>query len=273
MRDYRQAIRFPSGRFLTAACGTALCVALAGCASAPSEPVASAATEAPGKSVQASPDRVEVARFSRRSVGEPLAEYWQPFLIPFKGRTRYAHVRTAAGIGLEADADRSASGLLRKVSIDPRRHSLVEWHWRVDQAIPEADKRVASREDSPARILVAFEGDRGRLDVEERSLMNLADALSGQKMPYATLMYVYSNRHPPGTVLPNPRTRRIQMIVVEQGGEGRWSSFRRNVLEDYRRAFGEEPGRIESVGVMTDADNTGTRARAVYGDITFVAGR
>ena len=56
-------------------------------------------------------------------------------------------------------------------------------------------------------------------------------------------------------------------------GEGRWSSFRRNVLEDYRLAFGEEPGRIESVGVMTDADNTQSRARAVYGDITFVAER
>jgi hypothetical protein len=247
----------------------ALCLALAGCAGGPSQPVAGGATQA----ADGASDRLEVARFSRRSPEEPLADHWQPLLIPFKNRTRYAHVRTAAGVGLEAEADRSASGLLRKVSIDPRRHPTLEWRWRVDQAIPEADKTVASREDSPARLLVAFDGDRSRLDIEERSLMNLAEALSGQKMPYATLMYVYSNRHPPGTVLPNPRTRRIQMIVVEQGGEGRWTSFRRNVLEDYRRAFGEEPGRIESVGVMTDADNTQSHARAVYGDISFVAGR
>jgi hypothetical protein len=121
---------------------------------------------------------------------------------------------------LEARADKSASGLMRKLRVDPRRHPLIVWRWRIDQAIPEADKRIASREDSPARLLIAFDGDRSKLDVEDRAMMNLADALSGQQMPYATLMYVYSHRYPPGTVLQNPRTTRIQMIVVEQGSIG-----------------------------------------------------
>ena len=48
-----------------------------------------------------------------------------------------------------------------------------------------------------------------------------------------------------------------------------WREFRRNVLEDYRRAFGEEPSDIVSVGVMTDADHTPDKARTQYGDITF----
>lgn len=251
-----------------------LCAALAGCASLPQEGAADAAAVAKGevrRTAETAGHRIDVASFSRRGESEPLADYWQPFLVPFKQRTRYRHMKTAGGVALGASADRSASGLLRRISIDPQRHPIIEWRWRVEQAIPEADKRFASREDSPARLLIAFEGDRGKLDIEERSMMNLAEALSGQKMPYATLMYVYSNRHPPDTVLPNPRIRRIQMIVVEQGGEGRWSSFRRNVLEDYRRAFGEAPGRIESVGVMTDSDNTQSEARASYGDISFLA--
>jgi hypothetical protein len=49
----------------------------------------------------------------------------------------------------------------------------------------------------------------------------------------------------------------------------RWHEKRMNLLEDYRRAFGEEPPRVNSVGVMTDSDNTGTRAEAYYGDIRF----
>ena len=41
------------------------------------------------------------------------------------------------------------------------------------------------------------------------------------------------------------------------------------MAEDYRRAFGEEPGRITSVAVMTDTDNTGESALAYFGDIVF----
>jgi hypothetical protein len=61
------------------------------------------------------------------------------------------------------------------------------------------------------------------------------------------------------------------MIVVENGDRrlGEWVSVRRNVLEDYRRAFGEEPDDIVAVGVMTDVGDEGSQRRAFYGDITF----
>ncbi len=61
------------------------------------------------------------------------------------------------------------------------------------------------------------------------------------------------------------------MIVAESGRErlGSWQEVTRNVLEDYRRAFGEEPGPIIAVGIMTDTDNTGDNAHAWYGDIEF----
>ena len=41
------------------------------------------------------------------------------------------------------------------------------------------------------------------------------------------------------------------------------------MLEDYRHAFGEEPWDIVAVGVMTDSDNTASRAQGFYGDITM----
>jgi hypothetical protein len=59
---------------------------------------------------------------------------------------------------------------------------------------------------------------------------------------------------------------------VSQGADtiGRWQVFERNVLEDFRRAFGEDPGQVLTVGVMSDADNTGDDAHALYGDIAFM---
>jgi hypothetical protein len=41
------------------------------------------------------------------------------------------------------------------------------------------------------------------------------------------------------------------------------------VAEDYRNAFGEEPGDIVGVGVMTDVGDDGSPRRALYGDITL----
>ena len=76
-----------------------------------------------------------------------------------------------------------------------------------------------------------------------------------------------------GATLPSPQIDRIRMVVVESGKRrlGQWLTYRRNVLEDYRRAFGEDPGDIVAVGVLTDSDNTRQSARALYGDITLRA--
>lgn len=221
-------------------------------------------------------ERVEVARFSRRQAGVALPDFWQPYIIlPSKPRTDYALVRTAEGVALEARADRSASGKVRRIRIDPQQHPQLQWRWRVGNLIPGADKRIASADDSPARLFVSFHGDEKKLDFGQRAQMRLARALSGQSLPYATLMYVWSNQLPVGTVVENPHTDRIRAIVVASGpeGVGQWRDYRRNVLEDYRKAFGEEPWDIVAVGLMTDADNTGQKARCQYGDITFVRGR
>jgi hypothetical protein len=50
-------------------------------------------------------------------------------------------------------------------------------------------------------------------------------------------------------------------------GLGQWRHFTRNIVEDYERAFGEKPGRLIGVGVLTDTDNTGETVEAWYGDI------
>jgi hypothetical protein len=90
-------------------------------------------------------------------------------------------------------------------------------------------------------------------------------------MPYATLMYIWENRATRDSVIPNLHTSRVKMIVAESGhGKlGTWQEVTRNVYEDFRRAFGEEPGPIISIGIMTDTDNTGANVHAYYGDIVF----
>ena len=233
-----------------------------------------ASSEVVAQMPRAGGERVEVARFSRRIAGDKLPDHWEPYIIlPSKPRTEYRLVSTAEGVALEAKADQSASGMYRRIRIDPQRHPVIEWRWQVAQLIPEANARVAATDDAVARLIVSFHGDPGKLDFQDRTQLRLAKALTGKALPYATLMYIWSSELPVDSLIEHPRTDRIRVIVVASGGRdlGEWRDYRRNVVEDYRRAFGEDPWDIVAVGVMTDADNTRQKARCLYGDITFLS--
>ena len=248
--------------------------ALAACVAVPRDELLVSAAIVAELELESGP-RVEAARFSAGRAGEAPPGGWNPFTVwPFGTRTEYALVQGNPSVVLEARADGSASGFYRRIRIDPARHPLIEWRWRVLQSPAEVDPRVPARDDSPARVIVAFHGDMKRLDIGERFALRLYKALTGEKMPYAIIMYSWSSNAPVGTVTANDQTGKIQTIVVENGGDriGEWRELRRNVLEDYRRAFREEPWDVVAVGVMTDAKNTNEKARAQYGDISFRPG-
>jgi hypothetical protein len=219
-------------------------------------------------------DVVAVAQFSSLAPGAPLPADWLGWgLNSGKRATEYRLVDNGGTTVLEAYADAAATGFYRRVRVDPRRQPLLEWRWRVEDMIAGADLRVGAREDSVARLVVSFHGDPRKLDFEDRTKLRLAKVFAGEPLPYAMLIYVWSNQIPAETALPSPQIDRIRMVVVESGPAhvGQWRSYRRNVLEDYRRAFGEDPGDIVAVGVLTDSDNTQQVTRSYYGDITLRA--
>jgi len=206
--------------------------------------------------------------------GAPLPGDWLNWgLGSGKRPTEYRLVRGEPGTVLEAQAERAATGLYRRIRVDPHRQSLLEWSWRVDQLVAGADLRVGAREDSAARLVISFYGDPQRLDFQQRAMMRLAKVFAGEPLPFAMLIYVWSNSIPLETALPSPQIERIRMIVVESGGAhlGQWRHYRRNIVEDFRRAFGEDPEDIVAIGMMTDSDNTQQSAHALYGDITLRA--
>lgn len=75
-------------------------------------------------------------------------------------------------------------------------------------------------------------------------------------------------------MLAYPRTGRVQYLVVESGAAraGRWLGYRRNVVDDYRRVFGGEPGRIRHVGLLSDSDDLKLSTEAWFANLSFGAG-
>lgn len=213
-----------------------------------------------------------VTTFSAARSGMADAPGWQEWSFSrFKNPTRYEFVEDSGRRVVKASADKSASGLRHALKIDPAAYPLLTWRWKVDELIESADNTRKHTEDSPVRVLVTFDGAIEKLSLSDRIVFDNVYLLTGRRMPYATLVYIWENRVATGTVIPNLHTSRIRMIVAESGRAnlGRWQKITRNVVDDYRRAFGEEPGTITSVGIMTDTDNTGMKAEAFYGDIQF----
>jgi hypothetical protein len=248
---------------------TAPALLAAGCAGMSEEPLVWSA-ELARSLPRESGTMVEVARFSKSSPGSPLRP-WEPYLL-MRGNapTEYRLVQSEGGVALEADAHDGGSGLYRKIRIDPQSHPVLEWRWRLPR-LADSDPALASRQSPMAQVTLGFHGDTEKLDFDDRAKLRLAKLLTTNGLPYASLMYVWMHDVPVGTVIRYPHTDRVRMIVVESGEQrlDQWVSVKRNVLEDYRRAFAEEPQDVVSVGVMTDVGDDGSPRRALYGDISF----
>lgn len=214
---------------------------------------------------------------STRKPGSALPPDWKNLPVTKgKAATEYQLVADGRTTVLQADADHSASALMHQGDdVDLSRTPVVAWRWKAAGPIPGADNSDSAHEDAPARLVFFFDGDKSKLSLGDRTAMQLAKTLAGEELPYATLMYVWSTSAPPGSVIPNPHTGRVQMIVVSgaPGDAGNWQTLRRDVAQDYERVFHEPPGALKAYGIMTDTDNTNATARAWYGDIRFLPGR
>jgi len=213
-----------------------------------------------------------VSTFSDSTPGETLPQGWEPWTLSrLKKATQYVLVDEAGRTVVKAHANNSASGLVHALRVNSKTFPLLTWRWKVTDLIAGADNSQKHTEDSPVRVVVTFAGDPDKLPLADRLFSDNVRLLTGQEMPYATLMYIWENRAPVGTIIPNRHTSRVRMLVAESGRDkvGMWQEVTRNVYEDYKRVFGEEPGRITAIGIMTDTDNTGANVHAYYGDIVF----
>jgi len=213
---------------------TAFASASASIAPGPS-PSPSASVPGPGKDIQ-------VGRFS---VGDLSG--WSD--KPFKGKTVY----TLEGGVLKARSVKSASGLIKKLSVDTRKYPKLSWSWRIDHSLKREDIKSKKGDDFAARVYVIF----------PRTFFWRMRAIN----------YVWANKMAKGSEAVSPYTANSVIIALQSGDEkaGTVVQEERDIREDYRRIFGEEPPLLGGVAILTDTDDTQDEATAWYGDITLGA--
>jgi len=229
----------------------------------------------PGFAADAQP--IVVGAFSMLVPGPALPAEWSA--LTFRGIERHTRYTLVADpeqrTVVHAEADGSASGLIRRLDLDPATTPLLRWRWKVARPIAGGDVTRKAGDDYAARIYVTFRHSPERLSLAERTKAAAARLVYGEAPPHAALNYIWDGRAAVGTMVPNPYSARVRMIVVDSGSAhaGQWRLHERDVVADYRAAFGEEPPPISGIALMTDADNTGESAEAWYGDIVLAPRR
>lgn len=219
-----------------------------------------------------SPEALEIGAFSAATPDGPWPDGWKPLTFPkIPQHTTYRLVRDGDRVAVKAASRASSSGLTKEILIDPKEYPIIQWQWKVSNILKAGDVSKKEGDDYPARIYVTFQYDSQKVGLFGKAKYEAARLIYGRYPPLGAINYIWESRAPVGTAVPNPFTDQVQMIVVDSGPTklNTWITEERNVYEDYKRAFGQEPPMISGVAIMTDTDNTGESAEAYYGDIAF----
>jgi len=169
----------------------------------------------------------------------------------FKGKTAY----TVEADTLHALSKSSASAIFYKMRqrFRAQDYPMLSWKWKVVRfPAPEKlkDRQGIERDDYAARVYVIFP-----------SMFILASKV---------LEYVWDENAAEGSISDSPYSGNIKLIVAHaaKSDRGKWILETRNILDDYRKAFGRDPAlRVGAIALMSDADNTGDVAEAYFDDV------
>lgn len=179
---------------------------------------------------------------------------WKEQTIFNTKKTIYSFVQDNGKTVLMAKSNNSASGLLYKMDLDPKNYPIIKWSWKIDHTVKKGNEKIKEGHDFAARVYVVF----------PRGFFSRTRAIE----------YVWGNVLHKGDTLRSPYSKNANMIVLDAGEElaGSWTMHQRNIYEDYRNSFGEEPPKIGAIAIMTDSDDTHESAVGYYGDISILAG-
>lgn len=174
---------------------------------------------------------------------------------------------------LRVAASKSYGNLVHDLPLGATAAGLrLNWRWRLDDALQGADLHTRQGDDTSLKVCVLFDMPLEKLGLIERNLFRMARAASSEKLPSATLCYVWDEKLNPATLLPNAYTSRVRMIVATSGHQhlGLWIVQSRDLAADFRKAFGAESDALPpmlAILVGGDADNTGGHSLGYVDDV------
>jgi hypothetical protein len=186
-------------------------------------------------------DGDEVGKVPSGWISENQENMAKVYSVQADGKGRFLH----------ADAN-SLSVLISSVmKWDIKDYPILYWRWRAIIFPTGSNERMKSGDDSVLGLYVVFSG-----------------------RPFVTaIKYVWSDTLPPNMAFDSPYSSGTKIIVVRSGRAlaGSWVTEERNLLSDYEHWVGKGEKRVvaQAIAILTDSDNTHSRAVGDYAEISI----
>ena len=162
-------------------------------------------------------------------------------------------VSDSSGRAIRLRSENDSSTISKELTVDVREYPILQWRWKAVTLPKGGSARRKQSDDEAAQLYVTFP----RFPSAVRSRI---------------IGYIWDTTAPAGSSFPSQKVGNVTFVVIRSGeGElGKWLTETRNVLEDYRRIYGEAPKEnLGAVSLSINSQNTGTSAESFFGAIAF----
>jgi hypothetical protein len=182
------------------------------------------------------------------STREPVPQGWE--LTVNKGEPQLQLVQAAGKQALRMRSDQASFSLQKKIHISLQASPFLVWDWKVTELPKGGDFRRSGSDDQAAQLIIAFSSSH-------------------------FLSYIWDSTAPQGMIAAAsaPLFKKIFAVVMQSGtqGLGTWITERRNLIDDYKQAYGEEPEAIEGVRIQINSQHTRSRAESYWHSVAVMA--
>ena len=199
-----------------------------------------------GPSLVRAADDVAIADFSSTLEASGVPAGWQ--VKEKSGKAAFAVVKDDGVAAVRLRSANTSFSLQKEVLVNLQQYPVLTWKWKVTKLPVGADFRKSDTDDQAAQLFLAFSKTRA-------------------------IVYIWDTTAPEGTMgnAAGPFFMSIKSVVVRSGknGTGSWLTESRNVYDDYRKLFGEEPAGIHGVRMQINSQHTETSAESYFADVAF----
>jgi hypothetical protein len=168
-------------------------------------------------------------------------------------RYEFEVVNASSNRVLHLVSNGDSSTINKEVKISCKEYPILQWSWKLVELPKGGDARKKETDDQALQLYVTFP----RFPSAVRSRI---------------IGYIWDTTAPAGAIFKSQKTGLVTYVVMRSGdGDiAKWVTETRNVCEDYKKIYGEEPEeKIEAVSIGIDSDDTHSRAEGFVGDIRF----
>jgi hypothetical protein len=179
---------------------------------------------------------------------ETVPKGWE--LTVNAGEAQLQLVQNDGKQALRMRSDQASFALQKKIRISLQQSPFLVWDWKVTEIPRGGDFRHSGSDDQAAQVILAFSSSR-------------------------FLSYIWDSTAPKGTIAAAsaPLFKKIFAVVMQSGtpGLGTWVTERRNLIDDYKKAYNEEPEVIEGIRIQINSQHTESSAESYWHSIAVSA--